>query len=292
VRRFNLSLAPRRQKFQLDGIQAVKVGGAPHLSDLYYRAMEMSWPAFVGAVTAVFLLTNLLFGAIYAAMPAGSIANAVAGSVLDGFFFSVETLATVGYGNMAPIGLLAHGIATGEILIGLFFSATVTGLIFARFARPRDSLIFSDVAVIDRYEGRPALMVRLASTRARPLADATAQMAWVERVQLADGRDFRRLVELPLVRTRNPRMDVSWTLVHLIEEGSPFLKAFHGDDFFKVAVSVAGLDTLLANQSQGGRSYSRDDIRENYCFADIVTFKNETLTIDLTLLHDVVAHKT
>jgi inward rectifier potassium channel len=221
------------------------------IGDLYYLTMEMSWPAFVALVSLVFGFINLAFGVAYASLP-GAIANMAPGSLVQGFFFSVETLGTVGYGNLAPASVLGHSIAAAEILVGLFFSATMTGLIFARFARPRNSLVFSRIAVIGRLDGQPALMVRLASTRVRPLADASAQMAWLERNDLPDGRLMRRLVDLPLLRSHNAMLGLSWTLIHVLEEESAFLKALQGGQQFNLMVSVSGTDTLLASQSLGG----------------------------------------
>jgi inward rectifier potassium channel len=277
---------PRRQNVDLGSFQAVKIGAPPAVGDLYYLTMEMSWPTFVGLVTAVFVAINFAFGLIYALIP-GQIANAASGSVADGFFFSVETLATVGYGNMAPASYLAHAIAAVEILIGLFFSATITGLIFARFARPRDSLVFSRVAVVSNYEDKPALMVRVASTRSRPLVDVTAQMAWLERVELPDGRVFRRLVDLPLVRSHNPMLGLSWTLVHLLDDDSAVLAAWSGNDRFTLTVGVSGLDTLLASQSQGRQSYDRESVLADHDFADAITDNDGELHLDLARLHDV-----
>ncbi|WP_375393723.1 hypothetical protein [uncultured Sphingomonas sp.] len=97
----------------------------------------MSWPVFGLLVAFLFLGVNIVFGLIYATMP-GQVVNA------------------------------AHAVASVEILTGLFFSATMTGFILARLARPRESLAFSRVAVIGRYEGKRALMVRVVSIRSRP----------------------------------------------------------------------------------------------------------------------------
>ncbi|MBA3898062.1 MAG: potassium channel protein, partial [Sphingomonadaceae bacterium] len=179
-----------------------------------------------------------------------------------------------------------HAIASLEILIGLFFSATMTGLIFARFARPRTSLEFSNVAVVGRFEGQPALMARVASIRSRPLADATAQMSWLETVEMPDGRVFRRLTELPLVRSRNPMLGLAWTLVHLLEEDSPVLKALADSDRFMLSVTVNGIDTLLASQSQGGRRYTREEVLLNHDFVDIISEEAGAMQLDFALLHD------
>jgi inward rectifier potassium channel len=276
---------PRRRMLDLGGYRAVKIGAPSAFADLYYATMAMSWPAFVALVTGSFVLINLAFGALYALLP-GAIANAAPGSMMDGFFFSVETLATVGYGNMAPATHLGHLVAAVEILIGLFFSATMTGLIFARFARPRTSFVFSRVAVLGRREGRPVLMLRVASTRMRPIADVTAQLSWLEKVETADGRRFRRLVDLPLLRAHNPQMAFSWTLVHPVAEGSAMLAALLGPGEFRLTASLSGTDTLLASQAVGGVSYAREQVLIDHEFDDMIDDSGEHLEFDLTKLHD------
>ena len=271
----------------MGGFPAVKIGAPARLADPYYWVMEMGWPAFVGLVSLAFAGINLLFGCIYAALP-GAIANAQPHALSDGVFFSVDTLATVGYGSMFPQTHLGHAVASFEILVGLFFTATVTGLIFARFARPRESLLFSEVAVIGRYEGRRALMVRLASVRSRPLADAVAQMSWLQTVPQPDGRSFRRLSPLPLVSNTNPLLGLAWTLIHLLEDDSPVLAALAGTERFVLSATVSGIDTLLASTSQGGRRYAREEVRVDHEFADAMKEIDGTMHLDLALLHDTV----
>jgi inward rectifier potassium channel len=209
------------------------------------------------------------------------------GSVVDGFFFSAETLATVGYGEFAPHSSAGRAIATVEILVGLFFSATVTGLIFARFTRPREALIFSRVAVVALDEGAPALMVRVASTRAKPLADAHAQMVWSERLPLPDGRLRTHFVDLPLARDHHALFSLTWTLIHRLEPGTAFDEALRGQRPVTLVVTVIGLDTLLATQSIGSCSYSRQDILIEHEFLDIVSDVEGTPHIDLMRFHEV-----
>ena len=281
-----MSRRPRRQHIDLGSFQAIKLGGPGAFADLYYALMEIRWPAFIAIVSAAFVLVNLLFGLLYAALP-GAIGNMTPHSVADGFFFSVETLGTVGYGNMAPATRLGHSIAAAEILLGLFFSATMTGLIFARFARPRDSVVFSRVAVISRIGEQRMLMVRLASIRARALADVGAQMSWLERVELPDGRVFRRLIDLPLVRAQNPTLGLAWTLVHIVEPESAMLAALEGEGRFQLTVTVNGIDTLLAAQTLGGHSYTRDEIRVGYDFEDVIVDTDGIIHLDLSKLHDI-----
>ncbi len=281
-----MSRRPRRQTIDLGSFHAIKLGGPSRFADLYYALMEIRWPAFIALVSVAFVLVNLLFGLLYAALP-GAIGNMVPHSIADGFFFSVETLGTVGYGNMAPATRLGHSIAAAEILLGLFFSATMTGLIFARFARPRDSVVFSRVAVISRVGEQRMLMVRLASIRARPLADVSAQMSWLQRIELPDGRVFRRLADLPLVRANNPNLGRAWTLVHILEPDSPMLAALEHADRFQLTVTIGGTDTLLASQTLGGHSYTRDDIRLGHDFEDIIVDHDGVIHLDLAKLHEV-----
>ena len=278
---------PRRQVVSIGGFPAIKVGAPAPFADLYYWVMEMSWPVFIGLVSLLFVIINVAFGLIYAAMP-GAVANAEPYSVIDGFFFSIDTLGTVGYGVMAPATHLAHAIASIEILTGLFFSATMTGLIFARFARPRQSLEFSRVAVIGRHRGKRALMVRVASTRSRALADAKAQMSFLESHHLGNGRFFRSLVTLPLVRDTNPMLGLSWTLVHLLDEGSPVLAALASEDRFLLTVTIGGIDTLLAGPSLGGVRYDREHVRIDHEFVDIIAEEEGVVRLDMTLLHETM----
>lgn len=277
---------PRQRTIALGGFRAIKLGTPSAWGDLYYHTMEMTWPAFVAWVSFVFVAINLAFGSVYAMLP-GAIGGMARGSLVDGFFFSVETLGTVGYGNMAPARHIGHLVAAFEILLGLFFSATITGLIFARFARPRNSFVFSSKAILGEFDGARALMVRLASTRARPLADVNAQMLWLERMDLPDGRVFRRLVELPLTRPTNPLMGLAWMLVHRLEEDSPMLAAWQDAAEFRLMVTVHGLDTLLATQAIGGHSYAREDILPDHEFIDAVDEQNGLFRLDLRKLDAV-----
>jgi inward rectifier potassium channel len=274
----------RQQQITLGAFTATKIGTPAAIRDLYYTAMEISWPAFVAAVAVAFVLINLLFGTVYALMP-GAIAGMTPGSVIDGFFFSVDTLGTVGYGGMLPATRIGHSVAAVEILTGLFFSATMTGLIFARFARPRQSLEFSKVAVIGLHNGQRALMVRLASLRSRPLADATAQILWLMRDDAGD-RIARRLIQLPLVRDQNPVLGLSWTLVHILDPELPLLADLESEEQFQVSVVVRAVDTLLSTPVFGSQAYARKDVLIDHEYVDaVIAAENEGVLLDLAKLH-------
>jgi len=256
------------------------------LGDPYYWLMEIRWPAFIVVVVFVFLLINLAFGIFYASVP-GTIGNAAPGSIADGFFFSVDTLATVGYGNMYPVSRLGHAVASAEILLGLFFMATVTGLIFARFARPRKGLVFSRHAVIGRFEGKDALMVRAAWTRPYPLLDATAQLSWIELGPQPGRGSQRRFRELDLLRSHNPMLGLSWILVHLLPEDSDILASVRAGVPMLLVASVSGTDMLLSSAAHSVQRYWHGDVQLDHEFEDMIFEEGSELRLDLARL-DVI----
>ena len=276
----------RHQTIEFGGIRAVKHGAPWGPGDVYYELMEMRWRTFVAVVTVTFVVVNVAFGAVYALLP-GAIDNLPPGSLFYGFFFSVETIATVGYGNMAPRTYAGHGVAVVEILTGLFMTATLTGLIFQRFARPREGILFSDSLVIVDVGDRRLAMVRLAGTRARPLADVTARIGLLETVTLPTGREFRRSIDLPLVNDRNAMMLLAWTLVHVLDEDSLLTKLIDGDSSIRITVTVRGLDTLLSNQVFASKVYLREHIRHGHEFVDIFEYRPDgAIHLDLLRLHE------
>ncbi len=279
-----MRLPPTRQRVNLGGSTAYKLGTPGALTDVYYRLMEIGWPRFFALATIAFVAINLFFGVIYAALP-GAIANVRPGSLVDGFFFSVDTFGTVGYGVMAPAKPIGHAVAAIEILLGLFLTAALTGLIFARFARPRETILFSGVAVVARHFGERSLMVRIASARSRPLVEVRAEMVFLERTTTTEGRPFRRYVQLPLLRATNPLMALAWTVIHPVEDGGSLCHALDAGDEITIVVSVNGLDTLLGQSAFGGHTYVSADLRTGERFADIVTDRDGTIEIDIGRIH-------
>ena len=138
--------------------------GVPRFNwhDAYHAIMSLTWPKFLVGALAVYLLVNLVFAGTYFL---GNHAVSNADSFADYFFFSVETLATVGYGTMSPATFYGHCVATAEIVTGMMSMAVITGLLFARFSKPTARLLFSRIAVITPYDGVPTLMLRVAKDR-------------------------------------------------------------------------------------------------------------------------------
>src|SRR5260370_3500759 len=143
--------------------------------DTYHFILTLSWPAFAGLVFGIYLLINLAFAALYM-LNAHAIAEMSPGSFSDAFFFSVETLATVGYGHMYPETFYGHLIAMLEIMVGMFGLAVVTGLIFVRFSRPTARMHFSKVAVIAPFDGVPTLIIRVPNLRTQAMCEPEVRM--------------------------------------------------------------------------------------------------------------------
>jgi inward rectifier potassium channel len=280
-----MSRRRRRQAFQLGPFRAVKLGAPSAFLDPYYAAIGMTWRAFILAVSFAYLSLHAIFGVAYAVIGAAD-GSPTPKDFADSIYLSIVMLATAGTGPTAPASFAGHLITAVEVLTGLFFSATVTGLIFARFSRAQEVVLFSQNAVIGRYEGQRALMVRLASCRVRPLAEMKAHLSWMECIELGDGRIFRRIQDLPLLKSTNPRMALAWTLIHLIDDASPMLTAFDGEAEFTLTASVCGLDPLLISPAIGNRSYDRCEVLRDHDFADAIFSEGRTLVFDLGKLHD------
>jgi inward rectifier potassium channel len=253
--------------------------------DPYHVALSLTWPKFICLFIVLDLAINLIFATLYFLQP-GSIANAKPGSLADCFFFSMETLATVGYGVMAPATLYAHSIASTEILTGMAFMAIMTGLTFVRFSRPKARILYAKNPVIGHFNGKPTLMVRIANGRATRLTDATAQLGALINEWTLEGQFYRRIIDLPLNRSRIPLFGLTWTLRHEIDEASPFF----GLDPVKIRelvvrlfLSIEARDPNLAAQVYDVKDYGVDEILYGYRYADAVGIDKDGHTVaDLT----------
>lgn len=262
---------------------------APVLGDLYHRAMTVTWPVFFSAFAIAFLTLNTVFALIYR-VGADPIANARPGSVTDLFFFSVETLATVGYGDMHPQTLYGHTVATAEIFTGMSGLAVVTGLIFSRFSRPRARLMFARYPVVGPHNGRSTFMLRMANARHNLITEATAKLWILLEEELTEGGRIRRFHELTLERSQNPVFALSWTLFHVMDETS-FMHGLGPADLEQAdanfIVTFSGLDDNSGQRVNGRQSYSFQDVRWGHAYVDVLDATAEGLPkIDYTKFHD------
>jgi inward rectifier potassium channel len=258
-------------------------------SDLYHVIVRLGWGAFSGLATLAFLGLNALFAGLYMLSP-GSVANAR--TFADHFFFSAETMSTVGYGVMAPQTGWAHAVVTLEVIAGIATTAIITGLTFVRFARPSARILFSDKMVICPRNGVPHLMFRMANWRRNQIADAQLTVLVLVTETTLEGETMRKPVPLPLVRDRNPMFALSWTAMHPIDASSPFfgdglekLRAMNAEIF----LSLTGLDETLMQTIAARWRYNLDDIVKDCRFADILVIREDGVRIiDYDKFHDTV----
>src|SRR5437667_4638389 len=189
-------------------------------ADISHRCMTASWPAFIAGAALVFVAFNAVFAVFYW-IGNQPISNVPGGAYIDYLYFSIETLSTAGYGDMHPQTHYGHFIATVELFTGIFSMSLMTGLIFARFARPNARLLFAENPVISIHDGEPTLMVRFANERNTLIGNATARLWMLRNEETREGRTTRRFTELLLQRSESPALVLSWTLYHVIDETSP-----------------------------------------------------------------------
>jgi inward rectifier potassium channel len=260
-------------------------------TDLYHRSLTVNWPIFFASAATIFISLNAFFAFLFW-LGRDPIANVSPDLPLSLFYFSIETLATVGYGDMHPQTNYGHLVATIEIFTGMSFLAVMTGLIFARFSRPRARFIFTKHPVVTNHQGNPTLMFRVANARNNTISQATARL-WLFRMEKTiEGRPMRRYYELTLERSEHPMFALSWSLFHVIDEESPLYR-ITADDLIAIdgalALTVAGIDDSSAQRLQARHIYSHRDIRWNHRYVDITSMSADGwLLIDYEVFHDVV----
>lgn len=256
--------------------------GMPERSglDLYHRALTASWPAFFGSLAALFVLLNAVFAALYVCGD-HPIANQTPDGFLGAFFFSVETLATVGYGDMHPQTVYAHAIATLEIFMGMSSIALATGLIFVRFSRPRARIIFARTVVVRPIDGRMTLMLRAANARQNVILEAGAKLRLMR--YETSPEDYRRwhILDLKLVREQHPIFLLGWNLMHVIDETSPL----YGETPESLAaceaslmLMIEGADETTTQTMRGRHVWSHEDIRWDHRFVDLLHDDDDGVT--------------
>lgn len=257
--------------------------------DAYQWLLGLRWTQFAAFVAAVYITLNLVFAALYL-FDKNSIAGMTPGSFVDSFFFSVQTLATVGYGHMYPNDLYGHIVTTIEIMSGMFLLAVMTGLIFVRFSRPTARIAFSKSIVIAPLNGQLTLMLRVGNLRQHQMVEAEFRIMFNRDEPLLEGGDFRYFYHLKLQFDRLPAFPAALTLRHVIDEQSPLYGATPESlEAGRVVIiaSVVGIDPVIPAAVQTQQDYTWRDIRFGERFVEIYTDHGDgRLTVDYGRLHD------
>ncbi len=262
----------------------------PGWNDLYHRLLTMPLWGLLLLLAVVYLIANAVFACLYL-LQRDSIAGARPGSFGDAFFFSVQTLGTVGYGLMTPRGLYANLLVTAETFCNLVIVALSTGLIFTRVSRPTARVMFTRVAVVTGFEGTPTLMFRAANQRGNQILEAEVTLHLARQVTTAEGHSIRQFQDLAVVRSRSPLFALSWLVMHRLDETSPLfgatsdtLASMGGE----IIANLAGLDETFAQRIHARHSYLPHEILWSKRFADILSSAPDgRRVVDYRLFHDV-----
>lgn len=258
-------------------------------SDAYHILLTIPLPAFLGLMAAGYLVINIVFALAYLADP-GGVTNARPGNFADHFFFSVQTLASVGYGVMSPRSVYANVVMVLECFVGLFNLAIATGLLFARFSRPTARIMFSDIAVVAPFDGAPALMLRAANRRHNLVVEAEVTISLVRDVTTVEGVTMRRFYDLSVVRSRTPLFFLTWQVIHTIDEASPLwgeTAASLVAQRSEIVVIMKGLDETYVSTIHARASYTPDQIVWGRQLKDIfITDADGKRFIDFRKFHD------
>jgi inward rectifier potassium channel len=256
--------------------------------DAYHWLLTLNWPQFSACVAGLYLGINLFFSLCYHLSP-GCISGNESNSWADSFFFSVETLATVGYGHMYPETMFGHIVATIEIIVGMFGMAIVTGLIFIRFSRPVARIVFSEAMVLAPFDGKPALMYRVANLRDQSMAEAEFRIILMRDELTQEGENMRRFYPLTLQFDRLILFPAIITIRHIIDETSPLYGKTVADmerDDSRFTASIVCIDTVIPAPVQSCHTYTWKDIRPNQKFVEVYRqIGDNALSVDYSLIH-------
>lgn len=273
--------APNQRFLNKDGSPNIARLGEPRFQviNVYHHLISMSWKKFNILVLGFYFCVNLIFTFIYIIIDANKIQGMLYASRIEKFwevfFFSAQTLTTVGYGRLNPTGIASSSIAAIESLFGLLGFALATGLLYGRFSRPTAKLFYSDNMLISPYRHRnfdfkdmSGAMFRIANARRNQLIEVEAQVIFSYNSE-EDGKIQRRFQVLELEVSKVSFLTLSWTIVHPITDKSPLLGLTY-DDLLNIEaefiISIKAIDDGYAQQVHSRSSYKAEEVVFNAKF--------------------------
>jgi inward rectifier potassium channel len=270
----------------------IRVIGAQrtHFRDVYHRFLRSPWWAALIGIVAAFLLLNAGFALLY--LWTGGIANARAGSFSDAFYFSVQTMGTIGYGSMYPLSPAANGLVVAEAVVSLVVTALATGLVFSKFSQSNARIVFTREVAISLMDGVPTLAFRVGNERGNQIIEATIRVVLIRTERTREGMTFYRMYDLPLSRERTPALSRSWMALHPITEGSKL----HGQtpaslkqSEVELIVTLFGIDDTSLQPVHARHRYTDDQIAWGVRHADVIHEDEQgQLILDLRQFHALV----
>jgi inward rectifier potassium channel len=266
------------------------------LADLFHFLMGSAWSKLLGSFVIIYCGVNALFATCYWLGGDGTIINARPGSFADDFWFSVQTFATIGYGNLAPASTFANVLVTIESFCGMLAVALGTGILFAKFSLPKARVAFSKNVIVGVRNGRPCLVFRIANRRGTSLLDATAKAHALMDDVSSEGHRMRRNHVLELERSSMPVFLLAWTLIHRLDEKSP-LFGLEVDNATErvvgIIVSFTGVDDTMLQAVHARQMYNPEDLRFGARFADMIDSSTPgMLIIDHAQMDELIVEDT
>lgn len=263
------------------------------LADLFHFLMRTAWSKLLGSFMLMYCGVNALFAGLYWLGGDDAVQNARPGSFADDFWFSVQTFATIGYGNLSPASTYAHVLVTLESFCGMLSVALGTGILFAKFSLPKARVAFSKHMTVGVRNGQPCLTLRIANRRGTSLLDASARVHVLMDEVSAEGHRMRRNHELALERSSMPVFLLAWTLIHRLDESSPLFglnPENAGERAVGIIVSFTGVDDTMLQTVHARQMYSVEDLRFGARFADMIDASNAgLLVIDHERMDELIA---
>jgi len=235
--------------------------------NVYVNLIRTTWPRFLGIMASLYLFVNGLFGAVYVLLGPGALRasdrDLGLNPLAEAFFFSTQTLSTVGYGSIYPFGLAAHLVSALEVTLGVGGFALATSLMFARFSRPNAKLVFSRQMVVAPYRDQSGLEFRVANQRSNVMMEVEADVILMTVERGPDGKLRRNFVDLPLERRKVFFLALTWTVVHPIGPESPLWGRTREDLErlqAEVLILIKGFDDSFSQIVHTRYSYRWDEI--------------------------------
>jgi inward rectifier potassium channel len=279
-----------------DGSFNVERTGESFIGSLspYHTLLTVSWAKFNSMVVLSYFIVNLLFAAGYMLCGPGALDGSTSTTFTqrfwDAFFFSVQTLATIGYGKMSPSSLASNILVAVEALTGLFGFALATGLLFARFSRPTAKIQFSEKAVVAPYRDISGFMFRIVNERKNQIIELAATVTF-SKMESHNGKRIRRFYRLSLERDKVTFFPLNWTIVHPIDEQSPLFGVTEKDlkeSDAEFAILLSGIDEIFSQTVHSRSSYKYDEVVVGAKFKDMfLPSEDGVARIDIRLLSDM-----
>jgi inward rectifier potassium channel len=283
-----------RLRPRVDATPAIKAIGAHRApwDDMFHSVLTMPWWQFFAAIGGIFVAMNMVFAFLYWVDP-GCVGNVPDhGSRFEQlFYFSVQTMATIGYGGMLPLTRYGNLLVVFESVVGTLTTALITGLTFAKFARPTARVLFAEKLVVSTRDGVPHLMVRMANWRRNTVVEARLKIMLLRSHTTREGELMRIPVELPLVRDTTQLFWLTWTAMHRIDEKSPLhgpdaMTILRGEDA-QIFLSFQGLDATMGQTIHASYRYALDDIVWGHRYRDVLKTQGDVREINYRHFHEV-----